>query len=179
MGEFYGKAEALDLIKKAQHQTFFTDTQKHVLTFLTQTFNDNKISFQATGGLAAIAYGATRPLYDIDIDIYKNDVEKVRSLLKQYIVEDWNNELEGDEDSFDLWMMTLDMDGVSIDISQLEESHVRKIGGDWVAQPEIMDIEMRTVEGIELPIQNKQHLIEYKLLIARDTDLEDVEQMQV
>ena len=154
-----------------------TDTQRKVLLFISELLTSNKIEFQATGGLAAIAYGATRPLYDIDIDIYKKDVGEVRSLLKQYILEDWNNELEGDNDNFDLWMMTLEIDGVSIDISQLDGSRVRRLGGEWTAQPETMDVEIRAIEGIELPIQNKQHLIEYKLLIARDSDLEDVSQI--
>lgn len=156
----------------------FNDTQKKVLAFLAHVFDSNNIPFQATGGLAAIAYGATRPLYDIDVDIYKKDVRKVRALLQQYIVEDWNNELEGDDDCFDLWMMTLEIDGVPIDICQLEESRVRKVGGEWIAQPETMNVEMRIIEGIELPVQNKQHLIEYKLVIARDTDLKDVDQIK-
>jgi hypothetical protein len=154
-----------------------TETQKRVFLFLSELLSSNRINFQVTGGLAAIAYGATRPLYDIDIDIYKKDAEKVRSLLKQYIVEDWNNELEGDDDNFDLWMMTLEIDSVSVDISQVEEGRVRKTGGSWSPLPEIMDIEVKDIEGIELPVQNKQHLIEYKLLIARDTDLEDVRQI--
>ncbi len=124
-----------------------------------------------------MAYGAKRPLYDIDIDIYKNDVEKVREILREYIVEDWNNEIEGENDTFDLWMMSLEINGIPVDISQMEESRVRRVGGDWVAQPEVMDVEVRTIQGIDLPIQNKQDLIRYKQIIARDTDLEDIRQM--
>src|SRR5581483_10769297 len=119
-----------------------TDSQKKVLALLVDIFNKAKIQFQITGGLAAIAYDATRPLYDIDIDIYKKDVEQIRELLKEYIVEDWNNELEGDEDNFDLWMMKLEIDTVSIDISQLEGSRVRPIGGEWVRLSETMKTEM-------------------------------------
>ena len=154
-----------------------TDDQKKVLSFLTENFQVNDIEFQITGGLAAIAYGAKRPLYDIDIDIYKKDVEKIRELLKEYIVEDWNNDLEGEEDNFDIWMMSLEVEGVPVDISQIEESRFRTSGGEWISQPEAMNTELRSIEDIELPVQNKQDLIDYKLLIARETDLEDVRQI--
>jgi predicted nucleotidyltransferase len=154
-----------------------TDAQKNVLRFLVNTFTEHGIEFQITGGLAAITYGAVRPLYDIDIDVYKKDVEKIRELLAQYIVEDWNNDLEGDEDNFDLWMMSLVIDGVPIDISQLEDSRVRRVGGEWTAQSEVMNIEMRTIDGMSLPVLKKEDLIAYKQLIARDTDLEDIHQI--
>jgi len=154
-----------------------TDTQKKVLSFLAEIFKENTVEFQITGGLAAIAYGAQRPLYDIDIDIYKKDVEKIRELLQQYIVEDWNNEVEGEEDNFNLWMMSLEVDGVPIDISQIEDSHIRRVGGEWMPQPEVMNTEKRVISGIELPVQSRQDLIEYKRLIARDTDLEDIRQI--
>jgi hypothetical protein len=36
---------------------------------------------------------------------------------------------------------------------------------------------MRTVEGVELPVQSKASLIAYKKLIARDTDLIDIAQI--
>lgn len=154
-----------------------TETQKKVLKFLSDTFKESNIEFQITGGLAAIAYGAHRSLYDIDIDIYKKDAEMIRGLLKQYIVEDWNNDLEGDEDNFDIWMMSLEIEGVPIDISQIEECRFRAIGGEWIAQPEVMKVENLFVGDLQLPIQNKQDLIQYKSIVARDVDLEDIRQI--
>ncbi len=154
-----------------------TSEQKEVLTFLVKILRDNAIEFQAGGGLAAIAYGATRPLYDIDLEIYKKDVDTVRELLKEYIIEDWNNDTGGPDDEFDLWMMTLKIKEVSVDINQVEGSRVRSKGGGWVAQPEVMRAEMKIVEGIEVPAQNKDELIAYKKILARETDLEDVQQI--
>ena len=72
-----------------------TEIQKQVLGYLVQTLSGEDIEFQVSGGLAAIAHGATRPLYDIDLEIHKKDVEKVRMLFKEYITEDWNHDLEG------------------------------------------------------------------------------------
>lgn len=153
------------------------DTQKEVLVFLITSLRDSGVEFQATGGLAAIAHGAKRSLYDIDIDIYKRDVETVRSLFKDYIVEDWNNELEGPDSEFDVWMMTLNIKGVSVDISQAEGLRIKSKGGEWRQQPETMEYEMGVVEGISLPIQTKNSLIAYKQILARDTDLIDIEQI--
>ncbi|MDB5190004.1 MAG: MazG-related protein [Parcubacteria group bacterium] len=154
-----------------------TEIQKEILRFVTQTLTEEDIEFQASGGLAAIAYGARRPLFDIDLEIYKKDAEKVQALFKEFITEDWNNDLEGPEDEFDLWILKLEIRGVPLDINQMEDSRIKSKIGEWVTQPDIMEYEMRMIEGIELPVQRKESLIAYKKLIARDTDLIDVEQI--
>lgn len=157
-----------------------TDAQKKVLDFLAVTLKENNIEFQITGGLAAIAYGAKRPLYDIDIEIYKTDVERVRKLFKEFIVEDWNNELEGPEDQFDVWMMKLEIEGVSVDINQIEETRIRSAEGDreWILQLAVMRTEQKAIGGIELPVQTKGDLIAYKQVLGRETDLEDIRQIE-
>ncbi|HEY0011203.1 MAG TPA: hypothetical protein VGB97_04865 [Candidatus Paceibacterota bacterium] len=154
-----------------------TELQKEVLIYLIRSLEESGVEFQVSGGLAAMAYGARRPLYDIDLEIYKKDVEKVRNLFKDYITEDWNHLAEGPEDQFDLWMMTLSVRGVPVDINQVEGSRVRPVGGAWVPQPETMHPQLLEFEGIKLPVQDKDELIGYKRILARDTDLEDVDQI--
>jgi hypothetical protein len=154
-----------------------TKNQKDVLSFLVQTLNGENITFQVSGGLAAIAHGATRPLYDIDLEIHKEDVETVRRLFKDYITEDWNNDLEGDDDQFDIWMMKLEIKGVPIDINQVEDVYLISKTGERTLQPSAMDTEPKVVEGITIPVLRKEPLIAYKKLLARDTDLVDIEQI--
>ena len=154
-----------------------SEKQEQALSLLADTLKENGIEFQVAGGLAAIAYGASRPLEDIDLEIYKQDVEKVRELFKEYIVEDWNNELEGPDDQFDVWMMKLEIYGAPVDISQIEECRIKSKAGEWVTQQEVMDYELKRVEGIELPVVRKQLLIEYKKFLAREVDLEDIRQI--
>jgi hypothetical protein len=154
-----------------------TKSQKEVLSFLVQTLNSENVIFQVSGGLAAIAHGATRPLYDIDIEIHKEDVETVRRLFKDYITEDWNNDLEGDDDQFDIWMMKLEIKGVPIDINQVEDVYLISKTGERTLQPSAMDTEPKVVEGITIPVLRKEPLIAYKKLLARDTDLVDIEQI--
>lgn len=154
-----------------------TDTQKNVLQFIVTTLQTAGVPFQATGGLAAIMHGGTRPLYDIDIDIRKQDVEKVRELFAEHIVEDWNNDLEGDDDLFDIWMMKLEIEGVPIDISQIEDTRVRTKGGPWMPLPATFNPEEMDFQGLRIPTQRKESLIAYKKLLGRDTDLADIEQL--
>jgi hypothetical protein len=154
-----------------------TEIQKQVLSYLVQTLNSEDIVFQVSGGLAAIAHGATRALYDIDLEIHKKDVEKVRALFKEYITEDWNHDLEGPDDQFDIWMMKLEIKGVPIDINQVEEVYLISRTGERTLQPDGMDTEPKAVEGITLPVLRKEPLIAYKKILGRDTDLIDIEQI--
>jgi hypothetical protein len=154
-----------------------TKNQKDVLSFLVQTLNGENITFQVSGGLAAIAHGATRPLYDIDLEIHKEDVETVRRLFKDYITEDWNNDLEGDDDQFDIWMMKLEIKGVPIDINQVEDVYLISKTGERTLQPSAMDTEPKVVEGMTIPVLRKEPLIAYKKILGRDTDLIDIEQI--
>jgi hypothetical protein len=154
-----------------------TDNQIKTLKFLADIFQKENIEFQITGGLAAIIHGAQRPLYDIDIDIYKTDVEKVRVLLGEYIIEDWTSGPEDEDDLFDLSMMTLVINDVPVDISQIEDAHIRSSEGQWVYLPENMECQTLEFENLILPVQTKESLISYKKVLRRDTDLEDIKML--
>lgn len=152
-----------------------TELQKKVLKKLVGILNDNKISFLVSGGLAAIAYGAKRPLYDIDIDVAPNDIPRTKDLFREYVVEDFHH-LQ--DDILDIWLMTLNIDGVTVDITQTEECYYKgKDGRKIRIDTDLSNAEIRQVEGIEVPIENKQELIRYKSIIARDTDLIDIRQI--
>ena len=73
--------------------------------------------------LAAQAPSQERGVIDIDIEINRENCQKARELFKDYIVEDFRRYSDGE---FDLWMMTLDIDGIPVDINQVEESYIFK-----------------------------------------------------
>lgn len=154
-----------------------TETQLDVLRFLVQTLTSEEIEFQVSGGLAALAHGVTRPLYDIDLEIHKKDVEKVRTVFREYITEDWNNDLEGPDDQFDIWMMKLEIRGVPIDINQVEEVYIISKTGERTLQPSDMDTEPIEFEGMTLPVLKKVPLIAYKKRLGREVDLIDIQQL--
>lgn len=156
-------------------RNMLTDIQKQVLKKIVRTLKKNKIVFQITGGLAAIAYGSKRPLYDIDIDIYQRDIEKARELLKQYLTKDFFHKKS---ERFDIYMMMFDIDGVHIDITQLEDwYYFAKTGEKKLMNARPEDAEIIKVEGIEIPVVEKDKFIAYKKDLARDTDLDDIKQI--
>jgi hypothetical protein len=149
--------------------------QKRVLVRVTQTLKEHNIPFQITGGLAAIAYGSRRDLFDIDIDVSKKDIEKIRKLFREHITEDLHHLQNG---RFDIYVMSLEIDDVIVDISQLEENYVidkkgNKIGGDY----NLRNTKLIKVDGIEIPVEDKTELVNYKKILGRDTDLIDIQQM--
>lgn len=152
-----------------------SENQKKVLIQVSKTLKENNIPFQITGGLAALLYGAKRELFDIDIDVPKKDIQKVRELFKRNITEDIHHLING---KFDIYVMSLKIDGVVIDISQVEESYVidkngNKIGG----ASDLNKAKLMKIDGLEIPVEDKNELIKYKQILGRDTDLIDIQQM--
>lgn len=153
-----------------------TKIQKKVLRQVVQALEENKIQFQITGGLAAIIYGSKRPLFDIDIDIRKQDIQKIRQLFKKYIIQDYQRN-QGKH--FDNWTMVLEVDGVLVDISQAEDCYIfdengKKINIDTnLSHPTISEF-----AGMKLPVEPKDELISYKRVLSRETDLADIEQIK-
>ena|SRR3990167_7726856 len=149
-----------------------TETQKQVLQTLVLILNNNNIPFHVSGGLAAIFYGSERDLYDIDIDIYKKDIPKIRKLFKGYIIKDYHNLID---EQFDIWLLTLMIDGILVDISQAEEAYIFKKDGTKIK----MDSNISKARNIEyeelkIPVQDKKELIAYKRMVGRETDLMDI-----
>lgn len=151
------------------------EAKKRVLKFVVDSLNEHSIPFQVSGGLGAIAYGSKRELRDIDIEINKRNCPAVRGLFKEFITQDFSHYEDGE---FALWMMTLNVNGVPVDINRVEESYAfDKNGNKQLLPGDLIDTELKTVEGIIFPVQNKKNLIDYKKMLARDTDLTDVEEM--
>lgn len=150
--------------------------QKRVLGKLVQALNDAGIKYQITGGLAAITYGAKRPLQDIDIDVHREDMPRIPELFSKYIT---NHLHRFQDDNFDLDLINLNIDGVPVDISQTEDSYVfSKDVGKTKMEPDLSRAVSVNYEGLNLLVQDKAELIRYKTLAGRDVDLIDIEQMR-
>lgn len=105
--------------------SLISDNQRSAIKYLIELFDKNNIPYQVTGGLAAICYGAKRPLYDIDIDVENKSIPLLQKLLKQYIVDDYHHYRDG---FFDMYLIKLDINGVSVDISRIENAYCLKNG---------------------------------------------------
>lgn len=153
-----------------------TDKQKEVLRKIVTILNRERIDYEITGGLAAIFYGAKRPLFDIDIDIHKKDFPEVRELFKSYVVEEPHQTKESKY--FDIYAMALNIDGVDVDFSASEDSYFwDKNGHRHRLDSTLKDFQEFNFNGIKIQVCDKKGLIAYKKIIARDTDLEDIKQI--
>lgn len=153
-------------------------TAEHVKTlrYITSTLKENRIHFQISGGLAAMAYGArNRPLADIDVDIYKKDVIKIKKLFSKYIIRPFSSYKD---EQFDIFLMTLKINSILVDFSQVEDMYFLNPHGK--KRRESVDLESaETVKFLDLiiPIEKKENLIDYKKFIAREVDRKDVEEI--
>lgn len=153
------------------------EKQQNVLVKVIEVLDENDIPYEVTGGLAAIFYGAKRPLFDIDIDIHKKDFPQVRELFKDYVVEGQHQTLESEH--FDIYAMALNIDGVDVDFSAAEDSYFwDKNGQKHRLDSTLKDYQEFDFGGTRVRVCDKNGLIAYKRIIARNTDLEDIVQIQ-
>jgi hypothetical protein len=149
--------------------------QKIVLKQVVDLLQENNIVFQISGGLAAIAYGSERPLCDIDIIVDKDDIAKAQKLFKEHIVEDFR---KYEDEHMEIWGLSLEINNVDVDITQAQEAYYKnKKGIKTKFGSDLSKVVLMTVEGIQLPIESKEDVIAYKKAMARDVDLEDLEQI--
>lgn len=150
---------------------------KPVLRWIVDILNELNIPFHVTGGLAAIAYGASRPIYDIDIDIPEDQLQKLFEKIIEYVTFGPGNFKDPD---WDLTMMTVRYEDVSIDISGAYTGKIfdKKVN-KWV--PYDSDLKytvQKEILGMTLPVISRDILINYKRLLARPTDLQDIDAME-
>ena len=129
--------------------------------------------FQITGGLAARIYGSDRPLADIDIDVPEERIKDISAGVKDYII--WGPDRFVD-DNWDLMLMTLKYEDQEIDICS-DIVKIRNAGtGKWKeTRTDFTQSENHEIYGISVPVVKRDKLIEYKKILNRPVDLEDVE----
>lgn len=133
----------------------------------------NDIPFQISGGFSARLYGSDRPLFDIDIDVRGRDFGKLLPFVKEYIL--YGPGRYRDK-SFDLELLTLEYQGQRIDLGASEDSKIYNVKTQqWQKCETHFDL-FKEIEiyGLKVPVITWQELIEYKEIIGRPTDLEDI-----
>jgi hypothetical protein len=150
---------------------------KKALTWITGVLKEHKIPFQITGGLAAIAYGANRPLADIDIDIPDDQFARILDDVKPYII---FGPARFKSDKWDLLLMTLSYQGQEIDISGADSTRIfNAITKEWVLLNEtLLTVPLQKIFDLHLPVIPLKNLMYYKKILAREVDLIDVYQIE-
>lgn len=150
---------------------------KEALVWITGILKQHQIPFQISGGLAAIAYGASRPLADIDIDIPDSKFDLLIDEVKPYIT-------YGPErfksDKWDLMLMTLNYRDQEIDLSGADSTYIfNEQMQQWIKLDEdFSKVNLKTIFDLSLPVIPIKNLINYKKILSREVDLIDLKQIE-
>lgn len=153
-----------------------TNNTKSAFLWIINILNKLDVPFQITGGLAARAYGATRPLEDIDIDIPEDKFSLVKTNVDSFVVYGPEQFKDG---SWDLMLMTLNYHGQQIDLSGASHTKIcNRATKKWQDLPaNFSTAEIKTLFDVDVPVIAKNELLQYKKIIARPVDLIDIEQI--
>lgn len=146
---------------------------KNALRWIVKILETANVPFQILGGFAAHVYGSPRKIADIDIAIPESKFSTILPKIKEYVV--FGPERYLDEE-WDLQLITMLYDGQVIDLAGANEKKIfdRKTQ-KWVAFPtDFSTSEYKEIYDMKIPFIRKDKLIEYKTMLSRDVDIEDV-----
>lgn len=150
---------------------------KEALIWITNIIKKHNIPYQIAGGLAVRAYGSTRELKDIDIDIPEEDIEKIKDEVRSFITFGPN---QFKDESWDLLLMTLNYQGQEIDLSGAYNTKVynkkKKVWEKIIT--DFSKVKYIDIYGLTLPVIGREELIAYKKILARPVDVLDLEHLE-
>jgi len=158
------------------------DPQKigQALSWIVALLNRHNIPYQICGGFAAKAYGATRPLVDIDFYASLQDSPHVQLFMDEirpYLIREFMPHLSA---SWDITYLALNYHGMHIEIAE-STTHPRfynRRDGRWEEQ--VIDYAASThilLYGVNIAIMPKDELLAYKSMLDREVDHQDIEQI--
>ena len=147
------------------------------LDWIVGLLEDAGIPFQVVGGLAARAYGATRPLADIDLYVPSAALRRVATLAAPYVTKAPRPHRDA---HWDLTFMKLAHGGYQIEIAGADDAMLFDGRTDtWVSAAIVFEHPCtRDVAGVRLPLMPIAQLLEYKRALGREVDVADVAQME-
>lgn len=149
---------------------------KTTLLWITDILKKHHIPFQISGGLAARAYGAIRPIADIDIDIPNDKFEIIKNEVSSFIT---YGPAHFKSEKWDLLLMTLNYKGQAIDLSGIYQTKIfNEKTASWIElADDLSSAVICHVLGLNLPVIPKHSLISYKQILVRPEDIIDINEM--
>ena len=142
------------------------------LTWLIQQLDDRPYSI--CGGLAAIAYGSQRELNDIDLFVPEADFARLVNELQPYVSKQAQR-YQGE--GWDLEYVQLIYAGIKIEIGNPKDAFILNASlNEW--QPLNINFSSQSevvLYGSKLSIMKREDLIDYKSVLQREVDIEDVQ----
>ena len=150
---------------------WITEKQLEVLELLIATFDQCKVPYQFTGGLAGNIHGSNWPLHDIDVDMNRADMPLMSKGFASNVVRPHARFVD---EEFDLYLMTLNIEGVEVDISQVEDAYIFSQGKRVPLYTDLNKSDQRILFGHPVRVLPLKELIAYKRLLGRKTDVDDL-----
>ncbi len=131
------------------------------------------IRYQITGGLAGNIYGSLWKLHDIDLEMSLRDVYAIEKDYRDYVRVPTTRYVD---EEFDMWLLQLEIDGVSIDINAIEDCFI-------LVPPDRQPYHIETslnkaltyhIHDLPIVVQPLSALIHYKILLQRHDDVRDL-----
>jgi hypothetical protein len=151
---------------------------KKALIWITDILIKHQIPFQITGGLAARAYGAKRPIDDIEIDIPEEKFSLIQNEVSSFIT---YGPAHYKSERWDLMLMTLNYHNQIIDLSGAFQTKI--YNSETKQWQNITDDLLKAcpleVFGVVLPVIPLDTLINYKTALSREVDLQDIQEINL
>ena len=157
------------------------DAPSLALGWITRLLQLRRIPFQAVGGLAARAYGATRPLVDLDFYVPTARLAEIADAVRADPAATVLREPEPYRDAaWDLRYLAVEYQGQRIELGAADGARYfdrraevwRDAAIDWASSVP------RAVLGHEIPVMPKEQLIAYKRALDREVDRLDLAELE-
>ncbi|MFC3852240.1 nucleotidyltransferase [Salinispirillum marinum] len=150
--------------------------QNAALQWISDLLRERDIPFVVCGGLAAIAYGSTRPLNDIDLFVPGKHFQSVVSAGSPHVSKSAKRSREA---GWHLEYIQFIYEGVKVEVGNAEQVEIFDSDShEWTELhldfSRVKDIE---VMGVALPVMNVEDLIHYKRILNRPVDRDDLAQI--
>lgn len=146
------------------------------LTWIVRLFEEKGVPYQLVGGLAARAYGATRPIVDVDFYVSADGFERIEPDLEPYFLRPPSRY---EDEDWSLTFSRVEYAGQAIELGIAEgakfKDHSR---GTWEDAAIDFDAGVRKeLFGVELQVMPRSQLISYKEKLGREVDRQDLNEM--
>lgn len=152
------------------------DRVEPALRWIAGVLERHGVPFQVVGGVAARAYGATRPVADIDLYI---PAAKLRTVVEAVSPHVTRPPARHRGAHWDLVFVRLEYAGQVIELGVADDAKYWDVqAGRWrEAAVEFEAADVREVFGVRVPVMPRERLLLYKRRLGRPVDRADVEQM--
>lgn len=134
---------------------------------------EGDIPFLVCGGLAAKAYGSKRDLNDIDLFVSGDHFSSVVQAGQEFVSK---AAAHRQEEGWDLTYVQFKYEGIKVEVGSADGVKIFDVrNGIWV--PLNIDFSryaIRHLLGLGLPIMLKDDLVQYKSVLLRPVDIEDI-----